>query len=226
MPFQKGHKLNESRKKQPNVVEEQAATVEKVEFESVMDEMQASALERDEIVPKAPEKPTQQAKEIVIPQLDLNDVDFSNIHGWNMAELELYDPGLNRVPNPPKCVMEWCNQHDLKWRWMSYPSVKHSGMRGHVAFSVPVDIRKKIKNGDCPPTIDIDVTNKLVWREDAFLGVIPRRLADLQLKAIRQRTLDQTKLAKAAPGGLREMASRAGGKLVEFNVEETTRQGL
>ncbi len=224
MPFQKGHQLN--KRKQPNVVEEQSATVEKSQFESVMQETQESAAQADEIVPKAPEKPRQADKGVVIPQLDMNDVDFSNIHGWNMAELELYDPGLNRVPNPPKCVMEWCNSRDLKWRWMSYPAVKHTGMRGHVAFSVNAEIRKKMKNGDCPPTIDIDVTNKLVWREDAFLGVIPRRLAELQLKAIRQRTIDQTKLAKAAPGGLGEAALRAGGKLVEFNVEETTRQGL
>lgn len=222
MPFKKGQ-IPHNKK---NIVAEQAATVEKSAFESVMDEMQESALPGDEMVPKAPEKPKQKEKSVVIPQLDPNDVDFSGIHGWNMAELELFDPGLNRVPNPPKCVMEWCRTHDLKWRWMSYPSVKHQGMRGHVAFSVTPEIRKKMKAGDCPPTVDIDVSNKLVWREDAFLGVIPVRLADLQRRAIVQRTIDQTKLAKAAPGGLREMASRAGGKLVEYNVEETARQGL
>jgi len=222
MPFQKGH----PQYRKTNPVIESAEKVEKVEFESVMDETQESALEREEIVPKAPEKPKVREKEVVIPQLDPNDVDFSGIHGWNMAELELYDPGLNKVPNPPKCVMEWCRQHDLKWRWMSYPAVKHQGMRGHVAFSVTPEIRKKMKRGDCPPTIDIDVSNKLVWREDAFLGVIPRRLADLQNRAIQQRTIDQTKLAKLAPSGLQDMAQRAGGKLVEYSVDETSRQGL
>jgi hypothetical protein len=99
-------------------------------------------------------------------------------------------------------------------------------MRGYVALSVTPELRKKIRQGDCPATVDIDVSNKLVWREDAFLAVIPRRLHEAKKAAKREKTLQQTKLANAAPGGLREMASRAGGKLVEYNVEETARQGL
>lgn len=196
------------------------------QYEDVMDEMQSSATSVDEIVPKAPEKPTPKEKEVVIPQLDSEGDNFSDIYGWNLADLEFMDPSLNHVPKPPKCVQEWCKARDLKWRWMSYPNVKHQGMRGHVAFSVPPEIRKKIKRGDCPPTVDIDVSNKLVWREDAFLGVIPIKLANAIKKSLEQRTIDQTKLARLAPEGLREYAERAGGKIVEYSVDETSRQGL
>lgn len=226
MPFKKGENGRTPRESKSVIKpkEEKLNPLDDLN-DSVMDEMQVSAVQTDEIVPKAPEKPRQVEKSMTIPQIQDED-DFSEIYGWTMADLEFMDPGLNHVPKPPKCVMEWCNQRNLKWRWMSYPNVKHQGMRGHVAFSVTPEIRKKIKRGDCPPTIDIDVSNKLVWREDAFLGVIPRRLADELKKKLDQRTIDQTKLAKAAPGGLREYAERAGGKIVEYSVDETSRQGL
>lgn len=219
MPFKPGHVPANKGKKKTDVV---------VANEVVIEELPVSAVETDEIIPKAPLKPVQEKKEAVIPTTaDDDSPDFSGIHGWNMAELELYDVSLNRVPNPPKCVMEWCRARNLRWRWLSYPAVKNAGMRGHVALSVTPELRKKIRRGDCPATVDIDVTNKLVWREDAFLGVIPIRLAELQKAAIRQRTLDQTKLAsQGVSDGLREIAARAGGKIVDFSVEESSRQGM
>ena len=213
MPFKKGHTYR--------------PVVKKIS-DSVTDETNESALNGDELIPKAPPQPTPEEVDsqdiTAIPTT--NDVDFGGIYGWNMAELEFMDVNLNRVPAPPKCVIEWCKARDLRWRWLSYPSVKRFGMRGHVALSLTPELRKKIKQGDCPPTVDIDVSNKLVWREDAFLGVIPVRLANLFKSALEKKTMDQTKLAQAAPGGLRELAARAGGKIVEYSVEETSRQGL
>jgi hypothetical protein len=215
MPFQKGNTLGYKKK-----------TSEPIE-DVVTDEQSPSAPVRDELIPKQPKTPTLEKRAEEIPQLPMgDDVDFSNIYGWNMAELEFLDTALNRVPDPPKCVMEWCRSRDLVWRWLSYPSVKHLGMRGYMAYSATADIRKKMKHGDCPPTQDIDVSNKLVWREDAFLGVIPRRLHEARARSKAQRTIDQTKLAKGQADNLREVARRAGGKIVEYNVEQTARQGL
>lgn len=227
MAFEKGNQLgaNYQREKHGKGVMPAATDIPTTD-DIVMDETLESALNRDEIVPKAPEKPVAKEKEVVIPQLpETEDLDLSVIHGWSLAELDFTDPGLVAAPNPPKCIMEWCKSRDLVWRWLSYPAVKHKGMRGYVALSVLPEWRKKIRLGDCPATVDIDVSNKLVWREDAFLGVIPRRLHEARQKAKAQRTLDQTKLSRNSDG-LQEMAARAGGKLVEYKVDETTRQGL
>lgn len=211
------------KKKDPNIYKSPSKDSEDV----VTDEQIQSALKRDELVPKGPEKPVAKEKSGEIPQLpEDGEPDFGNIYGWNMAELEFLDINQNKVPDPPKCVMEWCKARDLVWRWMSYPAAKHLGMRGYVALSVNKDMRRKMRSGDCPATIDIDVTNKLVWREDAFLGVIPRRLFEAKQKAKRQKTIDQTKLAKGQADNLKEIASRAGGKIVEYSVEQTARQGL
>lgn len=199
--------------------------------DTVKDETIQSVPVTDEIVPKGPETPEKQHKtakaerEAIVAQ-DLDSPDFSGIYGWNMAELEFMDISQTHAPKPPKCVQEFCKQRDLVWRWLSYPAAKAYGMRGYVALSMTPDLRKKIKMGDCPATVDIDVTNKLTWREDAFLGVQPRKLYEARMKAKRQRTIEQTKLAKAQGNVLREAAGRAGGKIVEYTVEETARQGL
>lgn len=217
MPFKKGHTPHNKGQKR---------TEDETSFESVMDETLQSASPEDEIVPKQPPLPEPAEKDGTVPQIPTtDDPDFAGIHGWNMAELEFMDVSLNRVPKPPKCVQRWCEARELKWRWMSYPRVKHYGMRGYVALSITPELRKKIKAGDCPAAVDIDVSNKLVWREDAFLGVIPLRMYNARKAAMRQRTIDQTKLANAAPDGLKELAARAGGK-VGFTVEQTVRQGM
>lgn len=185
----------------------------------------------DEIIPKGPATPekhtkteSEQRNEIVAQ--DLEDPDFSGIFGWNMAEMEFLDVNQTQAPKPPKCVQEFCKSRALVWRWLSYPAAKAYGMRGYVALSMTPELRKKIKAGDCPATVDIDVTNKLTWREDAFLGVQPKKLYDARMAAKRHRTIEQTKLARAQGNALREIAGRAGGKIVEYSVEETARQGL
>lgn len=185
----------------------------------------------DEIIPKGPELPEKQAKTVAqeraeIEAQNLEDPDFSHIFGWNMAELEFLDINQNKAPKPPKCVQDFCKSRDLVWRWLSYPAAKKYGMRGYVALSMTPDLRKRIKAGDCPATVDIDVTNKLTWREDAFLGVQPRRLYEARMNSKRQRTIEQTKLARNQGEALREVAGRAGGKIVDYTVEETARQGL
>lgn len=197
----------------------------------VTQETQFTVPTTDEIIPKGPEMPEKRTKtpteerQDIVAQ-DLDGPDFSGIHGWNMAELELMDINQTKAPNPPKCVQEFCRSRSLVWRWLSYPSAKAYGMRGYVALSMTPELRKKIKAGDCPATVDIDVTNKLTWREDAFLGVQPKKLYDARMNAKRQRTIDQTRLAKLQGEALRETAGRAGGKIVEYTVEETSRQGL
>lgn len=211
MAFQKGHPPYNKKKVSDDVIEE---TIESASYE-------------DEIIPKAPPTPKPEKQEVVIPQLPVDESpDFGGVYGWNMAELELLDFNLTKAPKPPKCVQEWCRRHDLVYRWLSYPRVKEAGMRGYIALSMTPELRKKVKAGDCPATVDIDVSNKLVWREDAFLGVMPKKLYDLLLKGKRQRILDQNKIARLGPSGLRDMAERAGGKIVEYTVEETARQGL
>ena len=213
MPFQKGNTLGKKNLSNPSK-------------DDVTDEQSLSAPNGDELVPKQPKTPTPEKKAEEIPQLpDSGDVDFSNIYGWNMAELEFMDVN-QKIPDPPKVVMDWCKKYDLVWRWLSYPAVKHLGMRGYVALSVTKEMRKKMRSGDCPATVDIDVSNKLVWREDAFLGVTPRKLFEARRRSKQQMTIDQTKLAKGQADSLRDMARRAGGKIVEYSVEQTDRQGL
>lgn len=191
--------------------------------DNVKDEMMP--FDQEPVAPKAPEIPKPVETTPVVAQ-SVEDPDFASIYGWNMAELELTDVMLNKTAKVPKCVQEYCDSRDLAYRWLSYPTVKQKGMRNYVALSLTPELRKKIKAGDCPPTVDIDVSNKLTWREDAFLGVIPKRFVEARQKAVRQRTLEQTRLARAAGERLREGAARAGGKIVEYNVEETSRQGL
>jgi hypothetical protein len=99
-------------------------------------------------------------------------------------------------------------------------------MRNYVALSLTPDLRRKIKAGDCPPTVDIDVSNKLTWREDAFLGVMPKKLYEKIREATALRVVEQTKLARGQGKVLRERAARAGGRIAEYTIEETTRQGL
>jgi hypothetical protein len=197
----------------------------------VTQETQVSVPVTDEIVPKGPATPEKhyktetQSRDEIIAQ-DLADPDFSGIYGWNMAEMEFLDVNQTKAPQPPKCVQQFCQSRDLVWRWLSYPAAKAYGMRGYVALSMTPELRKKIKAGDCPATVDIDVTNKLTWREDAFLGVQPKKLYLARMKSKHQRTIDQTKLAKAQGAALQDVAGRAGGKIVEYTVEETSRQGL
>lgn len=204
----------------------------KVQTDSVKDETQVLVPTGDEIVPKAPESPEPKVKskdEFAkdISPVDLDDSDFSNIHGWNLTELEFTDISLTQAPPPPKCVKEYCEKRDLVWRWLSYPAVKQSGMRGYVALSMTPELRKKVKAGDCPPTVDIDVSNKLTWREDAFLGVQPRKLYDLRRAAIAKRNAAQADVVKGQGSALNELAGRVGGaKIVEYKVKETSRQGL
>lgn len=197
----------------------------------VTQEMQVSVPVTDEIIPKGPALPEKRVKtesdeRADIVAMDLDDPDFSGVYGWNMAEMEFLDVNQTRAPKPPKCVQDYCTKRELVWRWLSYPAAKAYGMRGYVALSMTPELRKKIRGGDCPATVDIDVTNKLTWREDAFLGVQPKKLYLARMAAKRQRTVDQTKLAKAQGNALSEIAGRAGGKIVEYSVEETARQGL
>jgi hypothetical protein len=223
MPFQKGHAPFNKKK---------VATSQDVAQEPVSEETNVLAPQQGEsVVPKEPERPEQKVKTTkefaasIQPQV-LDDPDFSHIYGWNMAELELTDVMLNKTAKVPKCVQEYCDARGLDYRWLSYPTVKQRGMRNYVALSLTPELRKKIKAGDCPPTVDIDVSNKLTWREDAFLGVIPKRFVEARRKAVQQRIIEQTRLARAAGERLREGARMAGGKIVEYSVEETSRQGL
>ena len=202
--------------------------VEKVD---VTQETQVSVPVTDEIIPKGPALPEKRQKTAsderadIVAQ-DLDDPDFSGVYGWNMAELEFLDVNQTKAPKPPVCVQKYCESRQLVWRWLSYPAAKAYGMRGYVALSMTPELRKKIRGGDCPATVDIDVTNKLTWREDAFLGVQPKKLYIARMNAKHQRIVDQTKLARAQGDALRDVAGRAGGKIVEYSVEETSRQGL
>lgn len=146
------------------------------------------------------------------------------VYGFSMAELELYDINMNKVPAPPRCIQEHCQRADWVWRWMSPSAIKYFGMRGYVAYSPDKDVRQKIKDGDCPASIYVDVENKVRWREDSFLAVTPRRLYEARQAAKRQRTDNQTRVAREAAPGLRELSNRAGVS-VEYHVDEWKQQG-
>ena len=185
----------------------------------------------ESVVPKAPAipQPTESSTKATVEAIQpvvLDDPDFAHVYGWNLTDLELTDVALNQTAKVPKCVQEYCDARGLVWRWLSYPNVKARGMRNYVALSMTAELRRKIKAGDCPPTVDIDVSNKLTWREDAFLGVMPRKLYDRIREATAVRVLEQTKRARGQGAVLKERAARAGGRIAEYSVDETTRQGL
>jgi hypothetical protein len=195
-------------------------------------ELDERPIAAESVVPKAPPLPTPadsatKATVDAIQSVNLDDPEFANIYGWNLSDLELTDVALNRTAEVPRCIKAYCEARDLVWRWLSYPNVKARGMRNYVALSVTPELRKRIKMGDCPATVDIDVSNKLTWREDAFLGVMPRRLHEKIQDSKKQRVVEQTKLARGGHGGLmREAAARAGAKISDYRVEETAEKGL
>lgn len=137
---------------------------------------------------------------------------------FSVEDLELTDISANKVPDPPKCVQEWCRARDLVWRWLSPAQIKFAGMRGYIAFTADAQMRKKIKASHMA-AMHVDVNNYLCWREDTFLGITPRKLAEYRRRAIEQRTIDQTKRAKGLPSELAMVANRAGIK-VKVNVNE------
>ena len=130
---------------------------------------------------------------------------------------ELVEP-LGVPPQPPTCVLKHLKSNDLVWRWLSEPSCKRLGMRMYETYSPTPDERKLISSGkDAPPGVRVDAENRVRWLDDCFLGVIPRRYF-LQRQAMkRQRVKDLTARSRN-PGALVEAATRAGAKVMDFDV--------
>ena len=118
----------------------------------------------------------------------------ASVYGMDLSDLELDEP-LGRAPDPPKCIQERLRREEKVWRWVSKPTVKYMGMRQYLTVSPTSEERDKIKNGDCPGGVDVDVENKITWREDAWLAAIQRRLHERRVMQKFIRTNDQTKVA-------------------------------
>ena len=149
----------------------------------------------------------------------------SPIYGFEMLDLEMMFPHGN-PPVPPKCIQERLKRNDQEWRWLSKPMVKYHGMRMHVTVSPTAEERDKINNGgDSPPGVHVDVENKICWQDDAWLGSIPKRLAELRRQHKIALSAQQSKIAKDQGLALKEEARRAGVKLVQHDVQQWTQQG-
>lgn len=153
------------------------------------------------------------SQETVTSVAEASAPDDDVIYGWELEQLLLQDQKLNNVPDPPKCIMDDLKSRDLKWRWMSKPFVKTHGLRQYTTYSPSAEQRKKIKNGDAPPAVDVDVENKVTWREDSFLATIPRRQFMIRRILAKQRVQNQNDLAKSNILALKEKARSAGVKL-------------
>jgi hypothetical protein len=136
---------------------------------------------------------------------------------WDMHDLSVETP-FEDVPNPPKALCDRLRSRDLVWRWLSVPMVRKRGTRGWTVYSPDAEDRQAMARGDCPPGIRIDVENKLCWREDAFLGVMPRRLQERYQLELKKRTDAQSTNARDQRQ-LQDLAERAGAK-VSVSVKE------
>jgi hypothetical protein len=137
---------------------------------------------------------------------------------WDMHDLSVENP-FDDVPNPPKSLMARLSKRDLVWRWLSVPMVRKRGTRGWTVYSPDGEDRQAMAKGDCPPGVRVDVENKLCWREDAFLGVMPRQLHDLKQAEIQKRTRAQSERTRDH-GALDDAAKRARGKITTYSVQE------
>jgi len=142
-----------------------------------------------------------------------------------MDQLAFLDVGLNSIPEPPKFVLDKLKTQDLVWRWLSRPAIKQLGTRGYHVYVAPTDIRTKIDRGEAGGTIYLSPEYYVCWREDAILGVTPRKLYEARRAEKSRRTLNQTKQARQALGGLQQVAGRLGGKVAEYSVNEWQQEG-
>ena len=137
---------------------------------------------------------------------------------WDMHDLDVENP-FEEIPNPPKSLMKRLQSKDLVWRWLSVPMVRKKGTRGWTVYSPDSEDRTALARGECPAGVRIDVENKLCWREDAFLGVMPRKLHEMYQNAITKRTREQSARTRDRQG-LDELAARAKGKITNYTVQE------
>jgi hypothetical protein len=137
---------------------------------------------------------------------------------WDMHHLDI-ENAFSDIPNPPKALMKRLTEKELVWRWLSVPQVRKRGTRGWTVYSPDTEDRTAMAKGDCPAGVRVDVENKLCWREDAFLGVMPRRLHELYQGEIAKRTAAQSARVRDRQG-LDELAARAKGKITNYTVQE------
>lgn len=147
------------------------------------------------------------------------------IYGFQMDELAFLDVGLNSIPAPPKFILDKLSKRDLVWRWLSRPAIKQLGTRGYQVYVAESEDRDKIDRGVAGGTIYLSPEYYVCWREDAILGVTPRRLYEARRAEKQRRTINQTKLARQAPGGLIQVAGRLGGKVTDYAVDEWQQEG-
>lgn len=130
-------------------------------------------------------------------RVDLNKLktveDIAAFYGIDLQEVLLTDPGMSKIPDPPKRVLQRLNRLDRVWRWMSYPTVDSQGLRGYETVSATTEERNDIDAGrDTPAGIKVDASNHIRWREDAFLASVPRKRYITMLLAKMVRTKNAT----------------------------------
>ena len=142
----------------------------------------------------------------------------SVVYGMEVEDRELLAP-LGQVPPPPACILQRFPPGEYVWRWLSVSGVRAHGSRNYVTVSPTARERDLIDSGrDQPPGVHVDAENKVKWREDAWLAVIPRRLYERRVKEKRARTAAQTALSKDR-SPLAEAMARHGGTLREYSVD-------
>jgi hypothetical protein len=148
-----------------------------------------------------------------------------SIYGWKIEDMEFLDPGLTSAPKPPKFLADKFQQHDLVWRWLSYPALRALGKRGYTIYSPTVEEKEKINRGAGGGTVHVDANNYICWREDAILGVTPRRLYEHRRNEKMMRTMEQTKRSRSAIEPLKEAAGRLGAQVARYQVDEWRQEG-
>lgn len=145
--------------------------------------------------------------------------DQDTVCGFEVTELDLLEP-LGSPPNPPKCILERLNRDEKVWRWLSKPQVKYQGMRMYVAVKPTKDELRRMKAGDCPSGVYTNAENLICWKDDGFLGMIPRRLYDVRRKQVEMvgRAKEGASTNKEA---IKDQIARLGGTLKEYQVEQT-----
>jgi hypothetical protein len=134
------------------------------------------------------------------------------------ADLSIENP-FGEIPAPPAVILRKLEKADRVWRWLSTPQVKKNGMRNYETYSPDPEDRQVIDHGRCAAGVAISTDNRVTWREDSWLGSIPRKRWLERQAEKRRRTDQQTAISKSREA-LASAAQRTGVRDLQLNVEE------
>lgn len=126
------------------------------------------------------------------------------------------------IPPPPTYILEQLKRREQGWRWLSAPQVQKKGMREYTVYEPTAKDRDEINAGRCGAGIRISSDNRVMWREDAFLGVLSQARQEERRRRIQERSRLQSQSANAQKilRDVTEAANQAAGsKVMTSNVD-------